>query len=346
MVTLPKIDPIDFLVHRKFPHPHQRYGYRTGYVRGVVFPSRALPGDKDEWSKEREQYRIELGSMPPEELQALVDLENEKVNAEWKAKSDYEENQRVFNKPYALADFDYWSRMAHWTLDEALALSFGKAPEMVSWKVVQPHTQVSQFARNYARRRELAVRALQWKQLYDPVLPGIFITWAKRTQIEFPPELEAAVVANGHVIEDWKSLYDKLCASIDERIAPWKEAATKQADAFNDIVVHRDALLAQIEGLNGECTHLRGELEALKSQRAIPAEAKPLSTRERDSLLKLVIGMAVKGYSFQPRAARSHVPSEIAGDLEQLGIRLDVDTVRKYLKEGAELLPPDAVGKD
>ena len=104
-------------------------------------------------------------------------------------------------------------------------------------------------------------------------------------------ELEAAVAANGHVIEDWKSLYDKLCA-------------------------------------------------------AIPAEAKPLSTRERDSLLKLVIGLAVKGYGFQPRAARSQVPSEIAGDLDQLGIGLDADTVRKYLKEGTELLPPDAVGKD
>jgi hypothetical protein len=272
-----------------------------GRRAGVPFSSRALPSDEDEWSEEREQYRIKLGSLPPEELQALVDLENEKVKAEWKARSDYEENQRVFNKPYAVADFDYWSRMPHWTLDEALALSFGKAPEVVSWKVVQPHIQVSQFARNYARRRELAVRALQWKQLSDPVIPGIFITWAKRTQIEFPSELEAAVAANGQVIEDWKSLYDKLCAAIEE-------AATKQ--------------------------------------RAIPAEAKPLSTRERDSLLKLVIGMAVKGYSFQPRAARSPIAPEIAGDLEQLGIALDVDTVRKYLKEGAELLPPNAVGKD
>lgn len=314
MVTLPEFDPIDFLVHRKFPHPHQRYGYRTGDVRGVPFSSRALPSDEDERSKEREQYRIELGSLPPEELQALVDLENEKVDAEWKARSDYEENQRVFNKPDAVADFDYWSRMPHWTLDEALALSFGKAPEVVSWKVVQPHIQVSQFARNYARRRELAVRALQWKQLSDPVLPGIFITWAKRTQFEFPTELEAAVAANGQVIEDWKSLYDKLCASINERI--------------------------------GECTRLRRELEALKSQRAISAEAKPLLTRERDSLLKLVVGMAVQGYGFQPREARSPVPSEIASDLNQLGIGLDVDTVRKYLKEGAELWPPDTVGKD
>jgi hypothetical protein len=82
-----RIDPIDFLVHRKFPHPHQRYGYRTGYVRGVVFPSRALPGDKDEWSKEREQYRIELGSLPPEvppKLAASV-AANGHVIEDWKS---------------------------------------------------------------------------------------------------------------------------------------------------------------------------------------------------------------------------------------------------------------------
>jgi hypothetical protein len=271
MAILLKFDPIDVLVDRKFPDPHQRFGDRTRSVRGVPLSPRALPGEKDEWSKKREQYRIELGSLPPEELQALVDLEYEKLNAERNAKSDYEENQRFFNKAGAVADFDYWSRMTHWTLDEAVALSFGKAPEVVRWKVVQPHSQVSQFARNFARRRELAVRALHWKQLYDRVLPGIFITWAKRTHIEFPPELEAAVAANGHVIEDWKSLYDKLCASIDERIAPWKEVGTKQAETLDDIFVNRDALLAQIKELNGECTRLRGELEALKS----PTTRKP-----------------------------------------------------------------------
>jgi hypothetical protein len=94
MATLPKFDPIDFLVHRKFPHPHQRYQFRTRGVRGVPLSPRALPGDK--WSRAREQYRIELGSLPPQELQALVDLENEKVNAEWQAKFEEEVKTTLF----------------------------------------------------------------------------------------------------------------------------------------------------------------------------------------------------------------------------------------------------------
>lgn len=76
-----------------------------------------------------------------------------------------------------------------------------------------------------------------------------------------------------------------------------------------------------------------------------PAAAKPaadppdLSTLERNSLLKLVIGMAIHGYGFDPNAGKGSAPPEIAADLEKLGIGLDADTVRKYLREGAALLP-------
>jgi hypothetical protein len=65
-----------------------------------------------------------------------------------------------------------------------------------------------------------------------------------------------------------------------------------------------------------------------------------LGTRERESLLKLVIGMAVGGYGYDPRAGRSEQPSQIAADLATAGVALDVDTVRKWLREAAEHLPP------
>jgi hypothetical protein len=66
---------------------------------------------------------------------------------------------------------------------------------------------------------------------------------------------------------------------------------------------------------------------------------KPLHTKERESLLKLVIGMAIKGYTYDPSAAKSDAPGEIVEDLAECGLEIDPDTVRKYLKMGAELLP-------
>lgn len=67
---------------------------------------------------------------------------------------------------------------------------------------------------------------------------------------------------------------------------------------------------------------------------------KPLSTTERNTLLKLVIGMAMKGYKHDPAAAKSKAPKEIADDLAELEINISDDTVRKYLKEAANTVLP------
>jgi len=69
-------------------------------------------------------------------------------------------------------------------------------------------------------------------------------------------------------------------------------------------------------------------------------EAKPFTTTERDSLLKMVIGMAVKGYLYNPDGTKSSTPKEIVNDLTDLGIELSDDTVRKYLKQAANAFLP------
>ena len=72
----------------------------------------------------------------------------------------------------------------------------------------------------------------------------------------------------------------------------------------------------------------------------VPANAdKPLTNIERDSLLKLVIGMAMKGYSYDPTAKKNSAVADITADLALLGLPLGDDTVRKYLKQGNEKLP-------
>jgi hypothetical protein len=61
-----------------------------------------------------------------------------------------------------------------------------------------------------------------------------------------------------------------------------------------------------------------------------------LKTQERASLLKLVIGMAIRCYAYEPKDRRSNVIPEIAGDVRGLGMTIDDDTVRKYVYEGVE----------
>jgi hypothetical protein len=45
--------------------------------------------------------------------------------------------------------------------------------------------------------------------------------------------------------------------------------------------------------------------------------------------------MAMKGYAYKPTAARSEVPAEIAIDVQAIGLSIDQDTVRKWLRKAA-----------
>jgi hypothetical protein len=198
-------DRTEYLVLRKYP-----------FARAIEFPPslsagrspRAIPSP--ETRQALSTYRAELAALSGEEITQRYDAEKEREYQQAVEKARREERERFFNLPYANADYEHWSKAAHWTLDEAIALSFGRAPEVVRWDQLQKFTSLgSPFVAQYARRRDLAMRALAWKQLYDPVLPGIFLAWAKRTDIPVPPELTEAVQKRGVQIADWKSLHDE-----------------------------------------------------------------------------------------------------------------------------------------
>lgn len=67
---------------------------------------------------------------------------------------------------------------------------------------------------------------------------------------------------------------------------------------------------------------------------------KPLGTKERGSLLKMVIAMAIGGYGYVPTNAKSPIPKQIVDEIEDLGMKIDPDTVRKYLKEATDTVLP------
>ena len=70
-----------------------------------------------------------------------------------------------------------------------------------------------------------------------------------------------------------------------------------------------------------------------------------MNTRSRESLLKMVIGMAVGGYAYNPELRRSPTTKEISDDLLKLGLSLDEDTIRSYLKEAKQILPRETAPK-
>lgn len=72
----------------------------------------------------------------------------------------------------------------------------------------------------------------------------------------------------------------------------------------------------------------------------------PLSKLERQSLLKLIAAMACEQYAYNPADERSEAPSRIRDDVEQVGLNIDNKTIRKWLKEAANLVASDYWKKD
>jgi hypothetical protein len=320
MAFLPDIDPIDFLIARKFPEPPPTVlASLTAFPQST--PQRRRPPLSEQERRKRElekaKYAEELHNMPADEFQALFEAETQKEHDEWRAKYEAEEKARFYNQPHASADFTHWSRAAHWTLDEAVALSFGKEPGIVHWEALEPFQRISGFVRQYARVRDLAQRAVVWEQLFDPVLPGIFIAWAQRNEIPFPQELEAAVKKRGNQGVNWKAKYDELFALYESHRDDWKKIAEEWKD-------HAERASAEREGL--------------KEQLNSAARETPLGKRERESMLKMIAAMAIGGYGHDPTAGRSETVKQIVDDLQRQGVSLSDDTVRRYLTESIEHL--------
>ncbi|RVU36698.1 hypothetical protein EOI86_16115 [Hwanghaeella grinnelliae] len=319
MVRIPSIDYKAFLIQRKFPGYQRELPSRvnvkpyipsgTTITNSVDRKPKASPANdkvnaKKAWAKllaDVQSYREELDELSEDQLRALYEEERKKKIAE-------EEQERFYNQPSADADFDYWTKMPHWTLDEAVALSFGKSPKVVNKNSLSKfHGSTASFVKEYEKTLELAQRAIPWKKLFDPVMPSLFIKWAKDTDVPLPEELVERVEARSGKQLDWQEMYQALL-----------EKNNNNVKTANEIIAEKDRILAELQSQGGE---------------------KPLRTREKESLLKLVIGMALAGYAYDPSAKRSGVPQEIADDLARKGIQLDVDTVRKWLKEAKDLAP-------
>lgn len=338
-----KDDPLEFLVRCRFP---LEKAYADDFPRTGA---RQKLAQQDAYLKEAAKYRATLKKMTRTEMMVIAEetANNEKEKA--LAKSAYDEERRFFNQPSASADIQHWTRMSIWKLDEAVALSLGKDPRRVNWDNVRSLVQISAFAAAYQARREIIFRAKSAGQLWDSTIPGVFIAWAERMNVALPSPLTEAIKELGVQVADWKSAHDaqkRLAQDARAELTKEKEASIQRTSEHMAYIERMgsqyreliDRYRTKIEALE-QAARQANSLTLLTQNAEAAATDKPLGARERESMLKLVIGMAVAGYRYDPKEKKSDKVSEIASDLAKIGVPLDVDTVRKYLREGRELLP-------
>ena len=273
MVDKPNINPSNFYLRRRFG------------------------GDVNRWRKAAEEiatYENYLRALP---LHRLCMLVNEEVSFE--------------NPDQIDVDFKIWLDKRCWALEEAITLSLGQNPDLVVWHSIQEFPDRSTLAFQFRRRRELFLRAVASGELWDPIAPDYFASWARRTGLVVPPELRDAFEVN---FSD--AFYGPLPGMLVSHAALVEASADK------------DELIAQ---LRRELKSLRARFKAGAEQAAKADD--DLGAREKHTLLKFIFGVAVTKYRYDSTASRSDAVGRVARDLDLAGVHLDHDTIRNWLQE-------------
>lgn len=281
-------------------------------IRASARDLRKAPPDRELVARLQAEERalfFSLAAKPDDEIADLAKGLRDRKEREAQAKTAAEEAKQSFARPSANADFDHWAKVSLWTIEEAVALSLGKSPAAVNKKLMEKYSQLDYvLPKLFMNRLEIARRAVLAQQLYDPVYSQLFLAWALRMKIDVPEGLVSAVEALGIQVADWKTLFDDSHAKLSS------------------------------ERLEAEAT-IRALEERIEE---LTSATKPnVSIRERETLLKLVISMAVKGYAYDPSGRKNSAITEIADDTALLGIPVSDDTVRKYLNAAKDLLARD-----
>ena len=211
-----------------------------------------------------------------------------------------------------MTDLTHWDYETDFTAEQVAALIVGVAPE-------DSHTARTKMA-PVLRRLEKAYRAALEK-CEDRYLP--WVEPAERPAYagdelrgRFISELEKSATNS----EDTTGVLDRIYAV---------------RDLLQDDLFTRANVISWLTATGLKSVYRFNTQPPLTGSKVSGVDSE-LKTSERNSLLKLVGGMATQGYKFDPGADRSEVPKEIAGDCAAAGVPIDADTVRKYLREASQ----------
>ncbi len=294
--------------------------------------------DADAYIEKVNIYERALRALSDESLMAMVEDERQQDAALQQEREDKLDRHRFFNDPKASANFAHWAKRSCWTLEEATALILGKNPAIVDWAQMEPLVGVSPFAARFADIRRHLTHARANGQLFNPVSPTHFLTWARERGVVLPEALESCFADRRNrtdfVSEAAKHADDeKAGGDAQTDHAGRSERATRSNRSG---VTPSDTVIL----FSREQSRLRVMAERMKAADKGPAEIEEEPAGDGPTtLLKMTIAMAVGRYGFDPDSGRNSTITDIVRDLEKVGLSLSPATIRNWLREASACLP-------
>ena len=155
--------------------------------------------------------------------------------------------------------------------------------------------------------------------------------WAHADHIPLDDVIAYWCELSGHSLSDCRiAKQAAICSAIDRGDIEYRRTDSKPFDDDVYVLASQKRLLVEKESFN----------KWAKQFAVAPTLNKPIGVRERDTLLKLIVGMAASAYRYDPKAAKNTAPKDISDDLAKRGMVVSDETVRKYLKEATETVLP------
>lgn len=213
--------------------------------------------------RDSEHARLSALSLP--ELQAMKEQQRareaaaEAERAEVKkrqqlnatAKEVKKEAAKFYNQGSATADFQHWSKMDHWTLDESLALLLGKDPRVLTraameselspgWGLMfEPQRERTGFLQAYENLRHLAERAAAMRA--PQLRPEQVLLWAHQSGAIPPP----AELVKGVLARLQRSATQRVQTATPSPVALPQERESPNAHAKRDALSLKRAALVK-----------------------------------------------------------------------------------------------------
>jgi len=222
----------------------------------------------------------------------------------------YCNDKDAFHNIFTIAESLKWASEAYWTVEEATALSFGKDPRVVNLGYVERAARPSEFAALFVSLHEQILDAQRRKELPTHLMPRVFIEWTKLSNVDFPNHLEEAV-------KTFESGVEKIRER--NRVLEGELRATKK----------------QIQQLQYQLDRSRASAASITNP--VPRAPNPTAEAKiKQSLLKMVLVMAIKGYEYRIGERRQSAAVDVMKDAELLGMTLDDRTIREHLKASVD----------
>lgn len=236
----------------------------------------------DEQKRDYKQYRAEMGEYDTQRL--IREIEQAEL------------------KLFLPADLQAWAKKDLWTLDEFIALSVGASPEALDADSIVTKRDMLPRAHCYARRRELAVLAVEAGLLKNRDRPLRYLRWAGGKNFTLPHELQ--ILAK-------------------QSVAPGTKAAVVENEAA--------ALRHQCDLLQAKVGEQTAELARLSKKKAVTPRCE---TKEL-----VIAGMAL-ALGFDPALRNNPAIAKIKLGVEKAGHRLDDQTILNVVRRSCEMIRP------